>query len=100
MISGQNKISKDHYLKVIGRDSSHKDKEVEIIKIVTDKRQVKGRIEIQDSSQQKEVNLIETKEMVETKEMADMSEARKDIEKKQLKITKMEEIQTKNKYSK
>ena len=38
MISGQNKISKDHYLKVIGRDSSHKDKEVEIIKIVTDKR--------------------------------------------------------------
>ena len=42
MISGQNKISKDqgryHYLKVIDRDSSHKDKEVEIIKIVTDKR--------------------------------------------------------------
>ena len=53
---------------------------------------MKGRIEIQDSSQQKEVNLIETKEIVETKEMADMSEARKDIEKKQLKITKMEEI--------
>lgn len=42
MISEQNKISKDqgkyHYLKVIGRDSSHKDKEVEIIKIMTDKR--------------------------------------------------------------
>jgi len=98
MISGQNKTFKDqgkHQCLRVEKDSLLKDKEVEIIKIMNCKRRLKGRIETENSSQRKEVEHIETIAMAEMKEISEirqMSDMRKDTEKKKQKIiTKMKE---------